>query len=408
MHPDVVDHERKMRRFIAIVSWLPILFFGPSAWFFAWSPAWECHDSADWVVTPCVITIASSRPGSDGYWYNDLKYDYVFSGASYQSNRLAFSSSDSGRGPGHLSPLPVLGNSICYVNPNHPSRAVLRREYDEGAFWLLTALAAVGAMFGLIWARFLRSGKPLPKWDDKPPPKSFFKGRAVVLAVLLLWSLSGETSAVAADLEFKTTALELNPPFDATQVTATWEFRWVGKHDVKLRIVPSCDCVKAITDQAIYHSGDSGIISAEFNTGFKTGTANYSYDIFAEDDLHPTHLSATIHFHPLFSAATLAAKWTVGGAIETRTLPITVLEGIQLTQVDALDDPQCPFNAKATLTENGDGFIVRITPRDHAAIEKPGLTPIVIRTDHSVTARRDITVYAWVLSAVNVTEPSRK
>jgi Protein of unknown function (DUF1573)/Protein of unknown function (DUF3592) len=397
---------------LIIVAWLPSVLFAIPAWFFLWSPGLEYLNSTTWIAVPCVITTANKRLTSDVvHWCYDLRYDYVFADTSYHGERFGFASSVVGGGPGDLPTLPALGNSLCYVDPNHPSRAVLRREYETKSFYVslaLGAIVAILAIFAWLWTRLIRSGK-VPYWSDENAP-SFIKVRSIAMlgtTTLILVLVSNSPSAVASDLEFMSTKLELDPAIDATQVTATWQFRWIGDHEVKLRIVPSCDCVKAITDQATYRPGDSGIISAEFNTSFKTGIASYSYDVFTEDDNHPVHLMARIQFHPLFSAPTLAAKWTVGEAVESRTLPIAVLESTRLTHVEALDEPKCPFIATAKLNEKGDGFTVEITPRDRASLDKPGLTPIVIRTDHPVTTRRDITVYAWVLSASS-TEPTRK
>ncbi len=111
-----------------------------------------------WQETPCRIISAEvgSHHSDDGTTYSiDTVYEYEFNGSKYRSERYDFFKFSSS---GYKNKARVVdkykndANPVCFVNPENPSEAVLRRGFHLG---LLTALfplpflaAGVG---GLVW-----------------------------------------------------------------------------------------------------------------------------------------------------------------------------------------------------------------------------------------------------------------
>jgi len=110
---------------------------GGSLFFFWFLPAFtKSLVSSSWRETPC--TVISSRVKShsddDGTTYSvDIFYRYAFEGREFRSNRYTiFGVSSSGRaGKASVVALyPPGSKTVCFVNPNDPQEAVLKRGVD--------------------------------------------------------------------------------------------------------------------------------------------------------------------------------------------------------------------------------------------------------------------------------------
>jgi hypothetical protein len=108
--------------------------------------------------TPC--TIVSSQVGSqtdeDSTTYSvEIHYTYTFAGREYESNRYQFLGGSSGGYEAKeriVRRLPPLTRTTCYINPQHPSEAVLNRDFSgEYAFVLLPLVFAAVGLGGIIF-----------------------------------------------------------------------------------------------------------------------------------------------------------------------------------------------------------------------------------------------------------------
>jgi hypothetical protein len=100
-------------------------------------PWYESHAAQTWVQTPCEIRYTSIPSASHPQRPDRrLDYTYAFQGQTYTSHRFQFSAIT--RSSHHIAParvaLPAPYQGTCFVNPNKPQDAVIRRELDSDAY----------------------------------------------------------------------------------------------------------------------------------------------------------------------------------------------------------------------------------------------------------------------------------
>jgi hypothetical protein len=129
------------------------------------SPYLLRQKTADWEETQCVIRESSveqsfhKRPGErhKGFYTIVVKYNYRYRGRDYTSDKYDFYQVSTGERKWKeavVEKLPPGTETVCYVNPDHPSEAVLSRAKNvgfvtaiPGALFLLVGLFALYAAF---------------------------------------------------------------------------------------------------------------------------------------------------------------------------------------------------------------------------------------------------------------------
>tara|TARA_Y100001934_G_C12357501_1_gene778886 strand:- start:413 stop:2110 length:1698 start_codon:yes stop_codon:yes gene_type:complete len=102
--------------------------------FFFVKPVIQAVTSSDWKETPCVIQMSEvrSQRGSDSTTYSvAVEYSYTVKGKEYRSSRYRFMKiSSSGRSGKReiVKGLPAGKETVCYVDPDDPTEAVLNRK----------------------------------------------------------------------------------------------------------------------------------------------------------------------------------------------------------------------------------------------------------------------------------------
>lgn len=109
-----------------------------------------------WPAVPCKITASrfESEDTAEGptFWVN-LQYVYQYEGCEYVSTKYSLNYESSSHKKIHTSVLeyyPVNKESVCYVNPQCPSEAVLYKEQKEIVFGICRAVILLIIMLGLI------------------------------------------------------------------------------------------------------------------------------------------------------------------------------------------------------------------------------------------------------------------
>ena len=127
-------------------------------------PIAKTIDARNWSETPCKIISArvKTHKGDDSTTYSiDIFYEYQFRGEKYKSSRYGFIG---GSSSGHSAKAEVVNaykkakNPLCYVNPNNPSEAVLKRGFRLGLLLCLFPLPFLAVGLGGI-VRLMRSQK---------------------------------------------------------------------------------------------------------------------------------------------------------------------------------------------------------------------------------------------------------
>ncbi len=136
-------------------------------WLGVISPVVKSFESRSWVKVPCTIrgSEVKSRHSSEGVTYKiAITYTYAVDGKLYQSNRYDFNDAASSGQKGKakvVARYPVGMESVCWVNPDDPTEAVLSRKipmlvYLMGPFCALFIFLGAGIMLagsGLLASR---------------------------------------------------------------------------------------------------------------------------------------------------------------------------------------------------------------------------------------------------------------
>ena len=126
-------------------------------------PIAKTIDAESWVETPCRVVRAEvrSHDSDEGTTYSVyILYQYQFDGQTYKCDRYDFvgGSSSGYRGKARLvAAYEVAPNPICYVNPDDPSDAVLKRGFQAKLLLVLFPLPFL--LVGVIGAYHTLRGK---------------------------------------------------------------------------------------------------------------------------------------------------------------------------------------------------------------------------------------------------------
>jgi hypothetical protein len=134
-------------------------------------PLWQIAQARKWSAVPCTIVSSEirSHSSSDGTTYSvDILYRYRMNGAEYRANRYIFGAVSSSGYDGKraiVSQYPPGRATICYVNPEDPTDAVLVRKATAGLWFGLIPLVFVlvgvgGIRFAIRKSRESRSAVP--------------------------------------------------------------------------------------------------------------------------------------------------------------------------------------------------------------------------------------------------------
>jgi Protein of unknown function (DUF3592) len=123
-------------------------------------PIAKTLDAKSWVQTPCRVLRGEvhSHDSDDGTTYSiDILYSYEYDGQTYKSDRYDFigGSSSGYRGKASVvAQYEAMPNPTCYVNPKHPSEAVLKRGFHAklllALFPLPFILVGIGGIYGTL------------------------------------------------------------------------------------------------------------------------------------------------------------------------------------------------------------------------------------------------------------------
>jgi hypothetical protein len=162
-------------------------------------PLMKIQDARGWPAVPCVILASDvgSHSGSKGgtTYSIDIRYSYEYLNQRYESDRYQFVSGSSSGYNGKaavVAQYPVGSTQSCYVNPAHPSEAVLNRGFTPMMWFGLIPLiflvvgvvglfytikprpagetrALTGATAGVQFALAKRFGRKIDAYDWLPP-----------------------------------------------------------------------------------------------------------------------------------------------------------------------------------------------------------------------------------------------
>jgi len=139
-----------------------------ATWFLSIKPVIKTLGARDWPAVPCKIISAEleTHTDSDGTSYTfDIDYEYTYNGKTYKSDKYAFIPQAEGNRKSRLkivNKYKQTQNPVCYVNPENPSEAVLKRGFHKGLLFAIfpPVLALIGL---LVIGSQLAPPTPLPQ-----------------------------------------------------------------------------------------------------------------------------------------------------------------------------------------------------------------------------------------------------
>jgi len=186
-------------------------------WFFP--AAVKSFTSDNWPEVPCIVQSSrvQSHDSDDGTTYSvDIVYTYTFRGKNYRSGKYKFLGGSSSGYEGKAAVVrqyPRGKRAVCYVNPDKPSEAVLKRGLGfEALFGLIPIIFMTVGLVGAAYSIRGRSGTSARKSlrenqhnnypphkeqsPDKPPgsrltlkPKTSYAGKIIgSIAVSIFWN----------------------------------------------------------------------------------------------------------------------------------------------------------------------------------------------------------------------------
>jgi hypothetical protein len=143
----------------------------------AWTIAAE-----SWTPTPCQILRAEvrSHDSDDGTTYSvSILYQYEFQGQTYKSDRYEFVGGSSSGYQGKarvVEQYRAAANPICYVDPGHPSQAVLKRGLQAKLLLALLPLTflliGIGGLVATRRGRTALDDQTVKSWLGRQPAKA--------------------------------------------------------------------------------------------------------------------------------------------------------------------------------------------------------------------------------------------
>ncbi len=164
------DSIRRRAHVVPIVLGLLFVVVGGSLFFaLGVMPGVRLFRAASWLETPCTIVSSTVRSHStdDGTTYSvDILFQYTIDGVDYRSNRydfVNFSSSGFESKREIVGRYPEGSDSVCFVDPHDPTRAVLVRDFRPAYFVGLFPLLFLVAGAAVAWWGFkIRKRAPTP------------------------------------------------------------------------------------------------------------------------------------------------------------------------------------------------------------------------------------------------------
>ena len=162
-----------------------IFFFAGAGvgYFFIFPAIIKSLNADDWIKTPCMVRSSrvQTHHGSDSTTYSvDIVYVYSFNGRQYRSGQYSFMGGSSSGYQGKAAVVrqyPAGKEAVCYVNPDNPAEAVLKKELGAGVFFagipiLFMAIGLGGAVFSLRRGKTAGvvtnlAGKPMDAGDPR-------------------------------------------------------------------------------------------------------------------------------------------------------------------------------------------------------------------------------------------------
>ncbi|MFW6060110.1 MAG: DUF3592 domain-containing protein [Phycisphaeraceae bacterium] len=147
---------------LGLVGFFSIFFIAGAAFFYFifLAPVMNIMAAKEWVATPCVIErseLESHRDSEGDTTYSiEMTYRYEYGGRSYRGDRYWFVRGSSSNYSGRKAIVDAHApgtETTCYVDPDHPSQAVIERGFPNelwfGLFPLLFVLVGLGGMIGV-------------------------------------------------------------------------------------------------------------------------------------------------------------------------------------------------------------------------------------------------------------------
>lgn len=179
---------------------------------------------------------------------------------------------------------------------------------------------------------------------------------------LLLAFVAGATGARADGLEwwshhFAGTLEPLQPT-----VEVAFGFRNPSSRTVTIRRVDTnCDCLTAITDRADYPPGATGVLTARFTVGERTGPYTRTITVATDEPGPPQRLTLEFEVPAAAKVEPARLEWAAGAEPRELTADVRPVAGLEI-YLDAAVPGATAFAARLETVEPGRHYRLHVRP----------------------------------------------
>lgn len=211
--------------------------------------------------------------------------------------------------------------------------------------------------------------------------------------VLLLIALSGLVSSGFGAIQWETTQVELTAPVLAESVEAAFRFTNTGKTAVVFKeIKPSCGCTTAVLEKLTYAPGESGVVKAKLDIGYRQGLQTKTITVNIKGETAPTLLTMQTRIPSILNINPVFVFWTKGQIPTPKTITLAV--GIDApVHILSVSSSHESINASLETLEEGKRYKLTVVPLSTDAGNQANIT---IVTDYPKDNPKAFNVLAQV------------
>ncbi len=152
-----------------------------------------------------------------------------------------------------------------------------------------------------------------------------------------------------------------------TTLTIAFPFKNTGEKPVTIRdLQTNCDCLSARTDKKIYQPGESGLVTATFAVGDRTGLHQRAISISTDEGVPATRLDVRIDVPSAATAEPRTLDWPIGAESTEQSSDLNVADGLTLSFEDIFATNDA-FSCRLETLEAGRRYRLHVRPKSTAA-----------------------------------------
>lgn len=128
-----------------------------------------------------------------------------------------------------------------------------------------------------------------------------------------------------------------------------------------LRVATNCDCLAATTDRTVYQPGETGLLTARFVVGERTGSYHRTITVVTDDGAPPQKLTLALEVPAPATIAPGQLVWPATAELRERTADVRPVAGLEIFFETAVPG-NAAFTARLEAVEPGRHYRLHVQP----------------------------------------------